>query len=239
MRRIGISCLLATLALGVAPMAAEASGNAYFNHTVNWQNTGNLYFSVAGGPPNTCGDLWSLRNGGSWTQGAGWICTDANGNATKGPWTWAGQANDEIGRFYIGWPGGTKTNEALHIWDKTCPTINITAPNSNPPTYFKGSASDATWGAGFNYQPTCQSVFRNINTGLYWHPSTLAYTQSAATWQNCSTSSNTQYLMNWQATQVPASNLHLPGNCYRWTVCVTDGPLAQACLKCSHQEFCM
>lgn len=64
----------------------------------------------------------TVRNG-STLIAPGWICTDANGNATKGPWTWANTPSDQTHRYVtIWWPDGTQTLPFKdHIWDKSCP----------------------------------------------------------------------------------------------------------------------
>ncbi len=80
------------------PMSASAiSGTADFDPDINWQHSPPLYFTITGGPPNTCGALWVKRNAGTFTSsgfgsnGTGWLCTDGSGNATKGPWYYNNQ----------------------------------------------------------------------------------------------------------------------------------------------------
>jgi hypothetical protein len=65
---------------------SQSVGTAYFSNTINWSQTPDLYFTVIGAPPSVCGDLVTTRNG-SLLVGQDWICTDANGNVTRGPWT--------------------------------------------------------------------------------------------------------------------------------------------------------
>ena len=66
---------------------------------------------MAGAPANTCGDLWTNRNGAGFSnESSGWICTDGAGTATKGPWY--SNSSDETAYVYINWgtctsPGGS------------------------------------------------------------------------------------------------------------------------------------
>src|ERR1700681_765746 len=53
-------CALAAFSARVA----SAGGSAYFNHDINWQYTGDLYFSVAGGAGDNCRGLWAGPHGG-------------------------------------------------------------------------------------------------------------------------------------------------------------------------------
>lgn len=97
------------------PILEKAGGTGSFNYAINWQATPPLYYTVTGGPANTCGDLYTFRNG-SWLVGGGWLCTNASGNATKGPWTWAGTPSDQTDKpSYIRWPDGSQTSPANHI----------------------------------------------------------------------------------------------------------------------------
>lgn len=209
---------------GLRPITAAAIvGSAQFNRTVNFQysSPSNLYYTVTGGPPNTCGELNSYRNG-SWIYGANWLCTDASGNATKGPWTWAGTPSDQTDDpAYIRWPNGDTTNNALHIWDKTCAQTYRTTPNGTPPTSWAGHATDTQWGAGFDFGASGASNFQNLTTGLYWHPSTGAYTSPYRPIPATLTRVN-RYLVNW-TTSFPSPGSHVSGHQYVWATCVSDG----------------
>ena len=101
-------------------------GTAFLNHNINWSQTGDLYFSVAGAPANVCGDFTSTRNGSFYDYGSV-VCTNANGQTTMGPWTWANTAADQTDtNIQIIWPNGNYTNATSnHVWDKTCPSIQI------------------------------------------------------------------------------------------------------------------
>ncbi|HZM80194.1 MAG TPA: hypothetical protein VFC19_31045 [Candidatus Limnocylindrales bacterium] len=74
------------------------------------------YYDVDSGPPNAIGDLWVNRNNTSWVETPGWLRTDVNGDAHKGPWT---PTSDEFAVAYIEWPNNNNctTNEATHVND--------------------------------------------------------------------------------------------------------------------------
>src|SRR5437660_1000564 len=103
-------------------------GNAFLSSSVNWSQTPDLSFAVIGGPSNTCGDFLSTRNGVS-DYNSGQVCTDANGTATRGPWTWANTSADQTDtNIRIHWPGNSCTYFTTnHYWDKSCPTPHITS----------------------------------------------------------------------------------------------------------------
>jgi len=209
------------VALGAAP-ALASNGQAYFNYDVNWWNTPNLYFTVAGGPPNTCGDLWADRNGSGnvWNAG-GWLCTDSYGNATKGPWTYANQNGTETAYVFIQWPDGSKTNTAKHVWDKTAPTVTINSPVASPPTYFYGTAADG-WGAGFNANwASCMMSFRDEVTHKYWAAG--SYSESSRVAYSCQMFGMPSTLVSWGQPQSSLPSVHNAGHCYTWTVEIFDG----------------
>jgi hypothetical protein len=225
--------LLAPLAL-ISQTAAQALGTASFSPVINWQYSPNLYFNVNGGPANTCGDLYASRNGAAWTVTYGWLCTDGSGNATKGPWTWANQNGDEDAYAYIGWPGGTSTNTAHHIWDKTAPSITINSFTNAPPTSFTGSASDGSYGSGFKSDfgsesgvgystgSQCFIQFRNVSTGYYWCPGNNVYSSSTACSISCTISGMPSRNVTWSASQVPPGYTHNPLETYQWKIIIYD-----------------
>jgi hypothetical protein len=219
---------------GLRPITAAAIvGYAQFNRLVNFQysSPSNLYYTVTGGPPNTCGELNTYRNG-SWLYGGNWLCTDASGNATKGPWTWAGTPSDQTDEpAYIRWPNGDTTNNAIHIWDKTCAQTYRTTPNGTPPTSWAGNASDAMWGAGFDFSASGQSTFQNLTTGLYWNPSTGTYSSSYKV-VSATLTRFSRYFVNW-TTSFPSPGAHVSGHQYVWATCVSDG----GCSNCQPYNF--
>jgi hypothetical protein len=203
----------------------SSTGVGYFNQTINW--SGVLYYTVSGGPANTCGDLQTFRNG-SWLYSTGWLCTDASGGATKGPWYWSNQANDQTDdQAFIVWPGGTSTTGAKHIWDKTCAQTYRDsadpAPNSSPSSY-SGHATDTQWGAGFDTWSNVSSVFwdRSVTPNLYWTPSAGAYSVTTPTAVSGTLSGYPSFNASW-STSFPPAGAHTPGHTYEWYTCVDDG----------------
>jgi len=219
----------------VIPPPTIASPTGYFSDAISWSWSGDLYYSVAGAPANTYGTLWTYRNSGPWTSTGNWLLTDGSGNATKGPWSWANQANDETAYAYIEFPSpyGT-TNVSSHIWDKTCATTTVTSSNGSPPSSFYGAASDATWGAGFNSNWTWGACwFQDTSSGLYWTPVAGSYSTSSNFYQNPSISGMPGMTITWSCS-VPPTNVHTVGHCYQWTACFTDG----SCGYCDSHSFC-
>jgi hypothetical protein len=217
--------VLLTLTLGVVygRSAWAGGGTSYFSDSINWQFTGDLYFSVAGAPASVCGDLHSIRNGVTLIAN-GWICTDASGNATKGPWTWTGTASDQTDTYVtIWWPDGTQTLPFKnHIWDKTCPSTSISW-SGVPPTSYSGSATDTAWGAGFNSNWTnVLSYFQDRNTLNYWDPSTGGYTSVVRLPVQGTVSGMPGFSVTW-TTPFPSTGAHTSGHVYRWETGVTDG----------------
>jgi hypothetical protein len=220
------------------PILEKAGGSGYFNYAVNWQSTSALYYTVSFGPANTCGDLYTFRNG-SWLVGGGWLCTNASGYALKGPWTWAGTPSDQTDKpSYIRWPDGTQTTPDNHVWDKTCATTFRTSPaysNAVPLSYY-GNATDAPWGAGFtNSWTLARSYFEdrtNPASILYWSPSTGAY-NAARTGVAPSLSGMPAMTAYWNQTTFPPVGAHVSGHTYRWQTCVDDGH----CTQCANTTF--
>ena len=210
----------AALLLQVSTASAAVCGDAYYTPDIDWPSTPSLYYSVAGAPPNTCGDLYAARNGGAYVMGAGWICTDSNGNATKGPWS--SNPIDETAYVYIDW--GTCTSPVRqHIWDVTPAATTITP---NVPADFSGTATDAAWGAGFNASWTqCTATYRDELSVRWWDPSTGTYSSSSPVTVPCTVSGMPSMSITWSttSTQRPALSLHVRGTRYLWTLRLYDG----------------
>lgn len=212
----------AVLLLQVSAASAAVCGDAYYNHDVDWMDTPALYYSVAGAPPNTCGTLMASRNGGAYTSGANWICTDSNGNATKGPWS--SNPDDETAYVYIDW--GTCTSPVRkHVWDVHAPTATLTGyPNS-----FSGTATDDAWGAGFSASwAYCQVEYVKTSIGtpwLWWDKATGGYTSSSVRFHPCSFSGMPSLSVSWSTTAANRPDLsdHVSGVSYYWRVWVWDG----------------
>ena len=222
----------ALLLLTLVPLAAAASGTGQFSRNVNWELTPALRYSVLNGPPNTCGDAYVTRNG-TLQVTPGWLCTDANGYANKGPWYWADQPGDETAQAYIRWPNGTTTTTDWHIWDKQCPSVTI-GPAVPPPSDWGGNASDPAFGACLGSYSRVYAIFQNLDTGLYstgFNYSDINRTKvygSFASLPSCST--------GW-SMDFPGPVFHSRGQRYRWTVCVVEHVTESLCEPCKSYEF--
>lgn len=232
-----LSPLLIAAALSFLSLPAFCQGgSAQYNYPINWSTTPNLYYIISGAPSNTCGDLLVSRNGGAYTRTAGWVCTDATGGATKGPWTWSSQTGDETALSYIEWPSGSTTNTAKHIWDVTCPMTTPTSGTGTPPTSFSGTATAGAWSAGFNSSwSSCVAYFEDVTTGKFWTPSAGAYSQTTAIAVPCTISGMPSVSVTWSSPQIPPPSAHTTGQCYSWWAYVNDGPSACAT---SGRSFC-
>ena len=212
----------AALLLQVSAASAAECGNAYYNHEVDWPNTPALYYTVTGAPPNTCGDLYASRNGSAYIIGTGWICTDSNGTATKGPWS--SNPTDETAYVYIKW-GSCTSPGRRHVWDVTPASVSI---SSSVPGGFSGFASDAAWGAGFDASWTqCNTSYRfNSSFGpRWWDPLTGGYTSSYSIQVPCTITGQPAMYVHWTTDppQRPTSGIHLRGGSYTWQVSIYDG----------------
>jgi hypothetical protein len=214
----------AALILHLGTARATVCGDAYFNHDIDFPNTGNLYYTVAGAPANTCGDLYADRNGsGFQLNAAGWICTDGSGTATKGPWTYAGQADDETANVYIDW-GSCTSPVRNHIWDIDGPVATIT---TSAPSDFAGYAQDDTWGAGFDNSWTyCYGTYYDQTANRYWDLST--YSDTSEDFVTCSYSGASgpgDMFLTWSTTsaQRPEVSDHQSGHHYVWKIWIWDG----------------
>lgn len=214
-------------------IAPKAGGLAKFTPTINWQGSADLYFTVTGGPASLCGTVYVSRNGGSYVPTANWICTDGSGNATKGPWTYAGQSGDELAFAYVIWSNGESTNTTQHIWDKTAPTVTITSPGASPaPTSFSGTATDPQWGSGFSSNfgaaagggsSSCTTYYYNTTTGWYWCPGS-GYGSQFPCNISCAISGMPSHSVTWSVTpsSLPPGFAHFSGQCYEWGVYLWD-----------------
>lgn len=224
--KIRIFALVFPLALVSSFCLAQSVGSAYFSSAINWSQTGDLYFSVTGGPPSMCGDFLSTRNGSFYNSGS--VCTDANGNVTRGPWSWANTAADQTDtNVHIAWANGTTTYfTSDHVWDKTCPTISLTV--ASPLYGFNGSASDNQWGAGFDDGWTrVTASFYDQTAGRYYEPVNAYYDSMVEVTFNGEITGMPSKTINWKFDpsrfETPAQGIHISGHTYIWTVYLTDG----------------
>ena len=147
-------------------------GTSKYTRNLSWPGTSFSYV-VQGGPPNTCGDIHTYRNG-NWHAATGWLCTDGTGYGTKGPWyvtTSYPGADQTDAESYIRWPNTMTTTSTSSIIDVTPPTVTIT-----PNTTFFGSASDGPWGIGFSREWTRVELrYRDDTTGSFWNSKDPCY----------------------------------------------------------------
>ena len=214
-RLIAVSLLLLVSGFSFAQSCSSggtAVGTAFFNHTNNWSQTGDLYYSVTGAPANVCGALATIRNG-SCLYTPNWVCTDANGNATGGPWTWANTPGDQTDtNVHFDWPNGTTTYFTTdHVWDKTCATATIAhASSTSSSRTFDGSASDTQWGAGFDdgWSNAVYAVYYDQTTGKYWGGGST-YDAANTEWVGNITSPMPNHNITWA---MPTTSVPPPGS---------------------------
>jgi hypothetical protein len=206
-------------------------GSAYFSDTINWPQNPTLYYSIAGAPANSCGDLYASRNGSAYNlESAGWICTDGSGNATKGPWYWSNQTHDETAYAFIYFPAANcQTPNRKHIWDVNPPTVAITTCG---PSSFQGTASDGTWGAGFDSAwASCLAGFYDSTTDRWWVPSTGSYSEPNVNLNYCTCNGMPSLSVTWSCSSKPTS--HTPGHNYIWYAWSFDGGQVSSPASCS------
>lgn len=211
---------------------AQTCGSAYFSDEINWEQNPTLYYTVAGAPASTCGDVWVSRNGGAYQETAGWICTDGSGNATKGPWYHGDQADDETAYAFVEWvtsSGTCYSPTKKHIWDVGPPTAQVT---SSCPSSFSGTASDEAWGAGFHSDwDACWGAYYNSTTNRWWHPSTGSYSETETVIIGCTCSGMPSMNITWSCSSKPSS--HVSGHNYTWYAWVWDIGQMSAPATCS------
>jgi hypothetical protein len=218
--------LLLTLVSSIC-LSQSPVGTAYFSNEINWSQTSNAYLTIIGGQPNACGTLVTFRNG-SWLTAPGWICTDSNGNANAGPWTWANTPADQTDtNIRFDWPNGTATYTTTgHVWDKTCPTLSY---SSASPIYgFNGSGLDNQWGAGFDDGWTHVSAsYYDQTTGRYYEPVNVWYDSFPEVTFSGTISGMPSKGITWSfnpaSGQSPGQGVHISGHTYIWKIYLTDG----------------
>jgi len=213
------------LTFGVTPQSG-CGGNAYFSNGVYNKRYDSYTYNVYSAPANVCGTLYIVRNGVLEVT-PNWICTDAYGGATKGPWTVANGQNQTGENIYIQWPNGcTTTGGDYKVDDGSEPTIDINQSGGFGvpiPSQFDGTASDTAYGSGFNFNPggwsTITATFQNLSTGLYYNghnyihygPGSIPGTASPLQGFNIA----------WSVTPPPQS-AHNSSDDYRWCVSTKD-----------------
>jgi hypothetical protein len=210
----------------VPPFTESAGGLALYDPDINWEKSPPLYYRVTGAPASICGDIYVSRNGGSYVVTQNWICTDASGNATKGPWYYSSQSADETAYAYVIWSNGQSTNTDVHIWDVFGPSASVTSPGASPaPTSFYGTATDPAWGAGFSsgWGSYCTTYFYNTTTGWYWCPGS-GYGSQFPCGATCTISGMPSHSVTWSVSSsaLPPGYTHVSGQCYEWGVYVYE-----------------
>lgn len=207
--------------------------NRNFDHTYRY--TGSLYYTVSNGPANTCGELNTYRNN-SWLFGPGWLCTDGTGYKRNGPWDTA-PSNQTDDPSFIRWPGGSTTTNDWHIWDTSCPSVQI-ALIPPPPSSWTGTATDGAFGGCFASRApkATWASFQDLTTGLYWLHNQGSYAQTGR-WDHYGNftnqySNSTSCGATW-STLYPGPGVHVAGHTYKWTICVNDG----GCDACKSHTF--
>jgi hypothetical protein len=221
----------------------SGGGLGSFSSEINWDGNPSVTYSVSGGPANLCGDLYASRNGTTYAPSPGWICLDASGNATKGPWYQYNQTADETNFTYIVWSNGWSTNTAEHIWDVSGPSAAITSPNGPPaPTSFDGTASDPTYGAGFSssWGSHCVTYFYDSTTNSYWDPTYGGYSKAYPyNGPYCTIYGMPSHSVIWSEWQIPPGYAHFSHHCYEWGVLVYESTLSSKASWGTHINFCI
>jgi hypothetical protein len=142
-----------------ASVAGLSTGDSNYTSNYQWPGT-YFFFLVQGGPPNTCGDIHTFRNG-SWVVSNDWLCTDGYGYGAMGPWfiTSTSPGQDQTDNpTYIQWPDQTTTTSTWSVIDVTPPSVvtPLFAYGPCPPGHggwycpIGGHLSDGQWGSGFS-----------------------------------------------------------------------------------------
>jgi hypothetical protein len=212
-RRVPLFFLIVLLLCAQAS-AQPRGGFAYFTNDV-YDCPGSTYsYIVSLGPPNTCGTLKLVRNG-VYEETPGWLCTDASGNATKGPWTVS--TNQTGQNIRIEWPNGTSTYGAdTKVDDYSAPTVSVGSADLYS---FAGTASDAQWGSGFGPWTTVRVTYMDAFNGLYWDG--WCYCSASPAPFNASFSPVGGYNITWSSIP-PPSYAHDPFHAYQWCAVTND-----------------
>jgi hypothetical protein len=206
---------------GIRPAAGGAYGGGigFFSNGVLDCAGSSYTYHVVDAPPNVCGTLYITRNGVLEITG-GWICTDNNGNATKGPWVVSKNQTGE--KIHIRWPDGTRTSGGDDKIDDlnspTPPSINL----AGVPSSFSGTATDIKWGAGFGGATNVLGHFMDMETELYWDG--FSYASASPVHFGGFFSITGRWSASWGfgVRRIPPPSAHTPGNQYRWCATIDD-----------------
>jgi hypothetical protein len=203
------------------PLQGGSGGYAYFSNGAYDSKYSSYTYNVYGAPPNVCGTLQIIRNGNPEST-ANWICTNASGQATKGPWT--GSTN-QTGQFIsIRWPNGTETvGGDYKVDDGSEPNISSAqTPGFGVPipTSFSGVATDAQWGTGFTWWTSVYGTFRNVTTSKYYRNG-QGYISNGVEFIDGAFSPPTGFNISWSVPPPPPS-AHNSTDTYEWCVYGND-----------------
>lgn len=214
----------------VVPAQSGSGGYAYFSNGIFDSRFTSYTYNVYSGPPNVCGTLHIVRylpwNNGQSETAPNWICTNASGQATKGPWT---PSTDQTGQsIYIQWPNGSTTvGGDYKVDDVSDPTI---WSNQNPgvgvpiPTQFNGAASDPKWGSGFNFGfngwSSITATFQNVTTSRYYNGQGYIATFPVHVFGTSSPFAG-GFNISWSVTPPPQSSQN-SYDTYEWCVYIND-----------------
>jgi hypothetical protein len=190
-----------TLALSTARLSTRtplAPGYSNYTRSYSWPGT-SVSYVVTSGPPNTCGELHTYRNGSWVVSWSCWMYTDSSGYGVAGPWyitsTYPGQ-NQTDNPSYIKWPDGTVTTSTWSVIDTIHPTVSI----YTFAYWFHGTATAAQWGSGFNAAWTkVQVAYQDDTTGAYWNSNVCqptgytCYTSGGPVWYDADTNLSNTY----------------------------------------------
>lgn len=210
-----------------APLGLWDTGTATYSPSESTVGT-TVYFTVDEGPPSTCGDLITYRNG-SWITSYAWLCTDATGHGARGPWEITGSfpGADQTDYSYVMWPGGSSTTWASSIIDVTPPVVE--APmftwTLGFHDYYGGRVNDG-WGSGFS-RGTCDVwvMYTDETTGLCLDTATLSNT---GRWLSCP---RWWWVPTCVGTDLPVDDTR--ASSFRWATCTQD-----ARTNCPSGHYC-
>ncbi len=206
------------------PAQSCYGGYAYFSRGIFDCGYTSYTYNVYNGPPNTCGTLHIVRNGVEETT-PGWICTDATGQAQKGPWT---PSTNQTGQgIYIEWScGGTTSGDDYKVDDVSQPNVypDQTGGFGAPiPTEFSGWATDTQWGSGVSVM---EATFQNTTTGRYYDGSGYNSYSPVRFFPSLSPPGG-GFSVFWAVTP-PSPSAHNSYDNYEWCVVGSD-----ACYLCT------
>ena len=218
------------------PAQSGSGGYAYFSNGVFDSRFSSYTYNVYGAPPNVCGTLHIVRNGNPESAG-GWMCTNASGQGTKGPWT--GSTNQTGQSIYIQWPNGTTTvggdykiddGSDPSIWSNQTPGVGVPIPTS-----FNGGGTDVQWGTGFNFGfggwSSILGSFRQIKangSSTYYNGQGYIATSPVYVVGSASPPAG-GFSISWSVTPPPLS-VHNSTDTYEW--CVYSSDYFYPCFNC-------